>query len=84
MLSCVFIEDFFNFTPVFTCVSLLRGQRLKEVLQLHEFRRETSELEDWMNQQRQTAESQDLGSDYQHVQVSRAQQDNLNISSMKM
>uniref|UniRef100_I3J096 Spectrin, beta, non-erythrocytic 5 n=1 Tax=Oreochromis niloticus TaxID=8128 RepID=I3J096_ORENI len=49
----------------------LRGQKLKEVLQLHEFRRESSELEDWMNQQRQTAESQDLGNDYQHVQLVR-------------
>lgn len=63
---------------VFTClcacvltvhVCPVRGQRLKEVLQLHEFRRESSELDDWMNQQRQTAESQDLGNDYQHVQV---------------
>lgn len=50
-------------------MSPVRGQKLKEVLQLHEFRRESSELEDWMNQQRQTAESQDLGNDYQHVQV---------------
>lgn len=52
-----------------TLMSPVRGQKLKEVLQLHEFRRESSELEDWMNQQRQTAESQDLGNDYQHVQV---------------
>ncbi|XP_030248101.1 spectrin beta chain, non-erythrocytic 5 [Sparus aurata] len=49
----------------------LRGQRLKEVLHLHEFRRESSDLEDWMNQQRQTAESQELGNDYQHVQLLR-------------
>ncbi|XP_068593345.1 spectrin beta chain, non-erythrocytic 5 [Cebidichthys violaceus] len=49
----------------------LRGQRLKEVLHLHEFRRESSELEDWMDRQRQTAESQDLGNDYQHVQLLR-------------
>lgn len=47
-----------------------RGQRLQEALQLHLFLRESSEMEDWMNQQRQTAESQDLGNDYQHVQVS--------------
>ncbi|TNN47599.1 Spectrin beta chain, non-erythrocytic 5 [Liparis tanakae] len=52
-------------------VSPSRGQRLKEVLHLHEFRRESSEFEDWMDQQRQTAESQDLGNDYQHVQVLR-------------
>ncbi|XP_054861726.1 spectrin beta chain, non-erythrocytic 5 isoform X3 [Amphiprion ocellaris] len=49
----------------------LRGQKLNEVLHLHEFRREASEFEDWMNQQRQTAESQDLGNDYQHVQLLR-------------
>ncbi|XP_068195162.1 spectrin beta chain, non-erythrocytic 5 isoform X2 [Antennarius striatus] len=49
----------------------LRGQRLKEVLQLHEFIQEATELEDWMNRQRQTAESQDLGNDYQHVQLLR-------------
>lgn len=50
-------------------VCTIRGQRLKEVLQLHEFSRESSELKDWMDQQRQLAESQDLGSDYQHIQV---------------
>ncbi|KAF3845474.1 hypothetical protein F7725_008637 [Dissostichus mawsoni] len=44
----------------------LRG--LKEVLHLHEFIRECSESEDWMNEQRLTAESQDLGNDYQHIQ----------------
>ncbi|XP_035529504.1 spectrin beta chain, non-erythrocytic 5 [Morone saxatilis] len=49
----------------------LRGQRLKEVLHLHEFTQESDEFEDWMNQQRQTAESQDLGNDYQHVQLLR-------------
>ncbi|XP_062252883.1 spectrin beta chain, non-erythrocytic 5 [Platichthys flesus] len=53
----------------------LRGQRLKEVLQLHEFRQESSDLEEWMNQQRQTAESQDLGKDYQHVQLLRGKFD---------
>ncbi|XP_061843662.1 spectrin beta chain, non-erythrocytic 5 [Nerophis lumbriciformis] len=47
----------------------LRGQRLKEVLLMHEFRREVSELEEWLHQHRQTAESQDVGSDYQQVQL---------------
>lgn len=50
-------------------VCTIRGQRLKEVLQLHEFSRESSELKDWMDQQRQLVESEDLGSDYQHIQV---------------
>lgn len=49
-----------------------RGQRLQEALQLHHFLRESAEMEDWMNQQRQRAESQDLGNDYQQVQVSDA------------
>ncbi|XP_028993920.1 spectrin beta chain, non-erythrocytic 1 isoform X2 [Betta splendens] len=49
----------------------LRAQRLRDVLHLHEFIRESSEMEDWMSQQRQTAESQDLGNDYQHVQLLR-------------
>uniref|UniRef100_A0A3Q1IVH4 Calponin-homology (CH) domain-containing protein n=1 Tax=Anabas testudineus TaxID=64144 RepID=A0A3Q1IVH4_ANATE len=48
-----------------------QAQRLREVLHLHEFIRESSELEDWMIQQRQIAESQDLGNDYQHVQLLR-------------
>uniref|UniRef100_A0A3Q3IUH0 Calponin-homology (CH) domain-containing protein n=1 Tax=Monopterus albus TaxID=43700 RepID=A0A3Q3IUH0_MONAL len=52
-----------------------QGQRLGEVLHLHEFIRESLELEDWMNQQRQTAESQDLGNDYQHVQLLRGKFD---------
>ncbi|XP_054653046.1 spectrin beta chain, non-erythrocytic 1 isoform X2 [Dunckerocampus dactyliophorus] len=47
----------------------VRGHRLREVLHLHEFKREASELEEWLHQQRQTAESQDVGSDYQHVQL---------------
>lgn len=46
-----------------------RGQRLREVLQLHEFRRESSELRDWMEQQKQIAESQEMGNNYQHIQV---------------
>ncbi|KAM9354795.1 spectrin beta chain, non-erythrocytic 5 [Pholidichthys leucotaenia] len=49
----------------------LRGQRLKDILHLHEFRRESSEFSEWMSQQRQIAESQDLGIDYKHVQLLR-------------
>ncbi|XP_067336707.1 spectrin beta chain, non-erythrocytic 5 isoform X2 [Channa argus] len=47
----------------------LRAQRLKEVLHLHDLVRESLEFEDWMNQQRQTVESQELGNDFQHVQL---------------
>lgn len=46
-----------------------RGQRLREVLQLHQFGRESSEMQDWMAQQRQVVESQDVGNNYQHIQV---------------
>lgn len=56
-------------TGLTVSVCPVRSQRLKEVLHLHEFRRESSELEDWIKQQRHTAESQELGNDYQHVQV---------------
>ncbi|XP_053700420.1 spectrin beta chain, non-erythrocytic 5 [Synchiropus splendidus] len=47
----------------------LRAQRLQEALVLHEFRRDASEFTEWMNEQRQIAESADLGGDYQHLQI---------------
>lgn len=46
-----------------------RGQRLREVLHLHQFWRESLEMQDWMEQQRQMVESQDKGNNYQHIQV---------------
>ncbi|XP_067099877.1 spectrin beta chain, non-erythrocytic 5 [Osmerus mordax] len=49
----------------------LRAQKLKEVLHLHEFTRESSELEDWISQQRLTACSEDYGNDYEHVMLLR-------------
>uniref|UniRef100_A0A8C8K4M3 Spectrin beta chain, non-erythrocytic 5 n=1 Tax=Oncorhynchus tshawytscha TaxID=74940 RepID=A0A8C8K4M3_ONCTS len=45
----------------------VRGQKLREALHLHEFRRESSELDDWITQQRQIASSEDYGNDYEHV-----------------
>ncbi|KAK1793411.1 hypothetical protein P4O66_011796, partial [Electrophorus voltai] len=45
----------------------VRNQRLKESLHLHEFKRESSELEEWIAQQLQVASSDDYGSDYEHV-----------------
>uniref|UniRef100_A0A4W4DYW9 Spectrin, beta, non-erythrocytic 5 n=1 Tax=Electrophorus electricus TaxID=8005 RepID=A0A4W4DYW9_ELEEL len=48
----------------------VRNQRLKESLHLHEFKRESSELEEWIAQQLQVASSDDYGSDYEHVLVS--------------
>jgi len=35
----------------------------------HEFMRESEELEDWIAEQTQTAQSEDYGQDYEHIQV---------------
>ncbi|XP_076156260.1 spectrin beta chain, non-erythrocytic 5 [Alosa pseudoharengus] len=45
----------------------LRAQKLQEALHLHEFKREASDLEDWIFQQRQIASSEDYGTDYNNV-----------------
>ncbi|XP_062379447.1 spectrin beta chain, non-erythrocytic 5 [Sardina pilchardus] len=45
----------------------LRAQKLQEALHLHEFKRESSDLEDWISQQRQIASSEDYGTDYNSV-----------------
>ncbi|XP_065259867.1 spectrin beta chain, non-erythrocytic 5 [Emys orbicularis] len=44
-----------------------RGKKLDETLGLHEYLREYEDLQDWINQQRQVASSDDYGSDYEHV-----------------
>ncbi|NWY43671.1 SPTN5 protein, partial [Sylvia atricapilla] len=44
-----------------------RGKKLDQTLVLHEFLREYEDLEDWITQQKQTASSEDYGSDYEHV-----------------
>lgn len=66
-----------NSPPVFpwpNCVVLSpspnRGKKLDETLVLHEFLREYEDLQDWITQQKQTASSEDYGSDYKHVLVS--------------
>lgn len=46
-----------------------REQRLQDALHLHEFKRESSELEDWISQERLIASSDNYGSDYEHVLV---------------
>lgn len=46
-----------------------REQKLQDVLHLHEFKRESSELEEWISQERLIAASDDYGSDYDHVLV---------------
>ncbi|KAK3538029.1 hypothetical protein QTP70_027382 [Hemibagrus guttatus] len=45
----------------------VREQSLQDALHLHEFKRESSELEDWISQEQQIAASDDYGSDYEHV-----------------
>ncbi|KAJ8333342.1 hypothetical protein SKAU_G00422380 [Synaphobranchus kaupii] len=50
-------------------LATLRSQRLKESLRLHEFSRESTELQDWISQQAQVAAAEDYGTDYEHVMV---------------
>uniref|UniRef100_A0A673I813 Spectrin beta chain, non-erythrocytic 2-like n=1 Tax=Sinocyclocheilus rhinocerous TaxID=307959 RepID=A0A673I813_9TELE len=45
----------------------VREQRLRETLHLHEFKRESAELEEWIAQQIQIAASNDFGSDYENA-----------------
>ncbi|KAK2878694.1 hypothetical protein Q8A67_019485 [Cirrhinus molitorella] len=45
----------------------VREQRLGETLHLHEFKRESAELEEWITQQTQIATSNDFGSDYENA-----------------
>ncbi|XP_072545910.1 spectrin beta chain, non-erythrocytic 5 [Salminus brasiliensis] len=45
----------------------LRDKRLQETLHLHEFKRESSDLEEWIAQQQLIASSDDYGSDYENV-----------------
>ncbi len=39
------------------------------VLQLHEYLRESAECSEWISQQTGTARSQDLGQDYEHLEL---------------
>ncbi|XP_063174452.1 spectrin beta chain, non-erythrocytic 5 [Candoia aspera] len=44
-----------------------RGKKLEETRTLHEFLREYEGLEEWINEQKQVASSEDYGADYDHV-----------------
>lgn len=46
-----------------------REQRLQDAFYLHEFKRESSEMEEWISQEHLIASSDDYGSDYEHVLV---------------
>lgn len=56
--------------PLFCPIS---AQKLQEALHLHEFKRVSSDLEDWISQQRQIASSEDYGTDYNNVLVRMAE-----------
>ncbi|XP_068017491.1 spectrin beta chain, non-erythrocytic 5 isoform X2 [Melanerpes formicivorus] len=44
-----------------------RGKKLDETLVLHEFLREYEDLQDWINQRKQAASSEDYGNNYEHA-----------------
>ncbi|XP_073494936.1 spectrin beta chain, non-erythrocytic 5 isoform X1 [Phyllobates terribilis] len=48
------------------CASVRWG-KLEEALALHEYVRESGDLQEWIHQQRQVASSEDYGNDYEHV-----------------
>lgn len=48
-------------------LSTIRRQKLMESRQRHEFMRESEDLEGWINEQMQTATSEDYGQDYEHI-----------------
>ncbi|XP_068110413.1 spectrin beta chain, non-erythrocytic 5 isoform X2 [Hyperolius riggenbachi] len=45
----------------------VRWGKLEETLALHEYLRESADLQKWINQQKQVASSEDYGNDYEHV-----------------
>ncbi|KAM5130020.1 spectrin beta chain, non-erythrocytic 5 [Mantella aurantiaca] len=45
----------------------VRWGKLEETMALHEYLRESGDLQKWINQQRQVASSGDYGNDYEHV-----------------
>ncbi|XP_072283741.1 spectrin beta chain, non-erythrocytic 5 [Pyxicephalus adspersus] len=47
--------------------AIVRWGKLEETLALHEYLRESAELQKWINQQKQVASSEDYGNDYEHV-----------------
>ncbi|KAM4663546.1 spectrin beta chain, non-erythrocytic 5 [Discoglossus pictus] len=50
----------------------VRWGKLEEALALHEYLRESADLQDWISQQRQMASSEDYGSDYEQVLLLQA------------
>ena len=46
-----------------------RGQKLASSRSLYQYLREARDLQDWINDQMITAQSEDYGQDFEHVQV---------------
>lgn len=57
----------------------VRRQKLMESKHIHEFFRESNELEDWINEKLQAALSQDYGKDYEHLLVLQAKFEDLKL-----
>ncbi|XP_075049076.1 spectrin beta chain, non-erythrocytic 5 [Mixophyes fleayi] len=57
----------------------VRWGKLEEALALHEYIRESGDLQEWINQQRQIASSEDYGNDYEHVLHLQAKFDNFQL-----
>lgn len=68
----VVVSKFLSFLLPLFCLFYLqiRGKKLEETLELHDFLREYEDLEEWINEQKQVASSEDYGADYDHVLVS--------------
>ena len=52
-------------------LSAERRFKLEATKAFHEYMREANDVEDWINDQMQTACSEDYGQDYEHLQVAR-------------
>ncbi|XP_078515770.1 spectrin beta chain, non-erythrocytic 5 isoform X2 [Lissotriton helveticus] len=53
----------------------VRSKKLEETLSLHEYLRESKDLQEWINQQIQVASSEDYGNDYEHALLLHAKYD---------
>ena len=49
-----------------------RRHNIEETKSLHKYVMESDELEEWINEQLQTAASEDYAQDYEHLQVLRS------------
>lgn len=50
-------------------MAVARKHRLEDARDLFEYKRESEDFEDWINEKLQQAQSEDYGQDFEHVQV---------------